>query len=85
MKTTTSLPALLAVVLLTGMASAQETYKLTGFWYMNRGPLVDIPLNGVLIEPRMNGSAPRMILTYDQPPADPGCGGVSIANGVLPM
>jgi hypothetical protein len=29
-----------------GMASAQETYKLTGAWYMNRGPLVDIPLNG---------------------------------------
>ncbi len=29
-----------------GVATAQTPYKLTGFWYMNRGPLIDIPING---------------------------------------
>ena len=28
------------------VASAQVTYQLGGEWYMNRGPLIDIPTNG---------------------------------------
>ena len=34
------------LVVFAGGASAQEPMKLTGAWYQNRGPLVDIPING---------------------------------------
>jgi len=40
-----------------------------------------VPLDGILIEPRQNGTAPQMILSYDQPPADPGCGGIGVVGG----
>ena len=40
-----------------------------------------IPLDGVLIEPRDNSGAPRIVLTFDTPPADPGCAGVTLING----
>jgi len=42
---------------------------------------LDIPLNDVLIDPRQNGASPAMVLTYDAAPSDPGCAGVTIANG----
>ena len=35
------------LIMVAGSASAQGKYKLTGFWYQNRGPLIDIPINGV--------------------------------------
>jgi len=34
------------VVFFAGSAVAQTPMKLTGSWYQNRGPLVDIPING---------------------------------------
>ena len=40
-----------------------------------------IPFDGVLIESRQNGTAPQMVLTYDQPPTDPGCTGITVAGG----
>jgi hypothetical protein len=42
---------------------------------------MDIPLAGVLIDPRQNGASPAMVLTYDAAPSDPGCDGVTILNG----
>ena len=33
-------------VTLAGSASGQAVFNLTGSWYQNRGPLVDIPING---------------------------------------
>lgn len=34
------------LVVFASSASAQQPLKLTGSWYQNRGPLVDIPING---------------------------------------
>lgn len=46
------------------------------------GPFgMDIPLAGVLIDPRQNGASPAMVLMYDAVPSDPGCAGVTIVNG----
>ena len=42
---------------------------------------LSIPLNGVLREPRANGSAPQTVLTFDTPAGDPGCAGVTVLNG----
>ena len=36
-----------ALLIVAGSASAQTPFKLTGAWYQNRGPLIDIPINGV--------------------------------------
>ncbi|MEE2672598.1 MAG: hypothetical protein VX466_02310 [Myxococcota bacterium] len=34
------------LIMVSGSASAQQTFKISGAWYQNRGPLIDIPLNG---------------------------------------
>jgi hypothetical protein len=39
--------AALFLIVTAGSSNAQQTFKLTGEWYQNRGPLVDIPINGV--------------------------------------
>ena len=33
------------------------------------------------VEPRLEGSTPQLVLTYDLPPDDPGCDGLEIVNG----
>jgi hypothetical protein len=47
------------------------------------GPFdLPIPTDGsVVVEPRMNGTRPQMVLEYMTMPDDPGCGSVSIVNG----
>jgi hypothetical protein len=42
---------------------------------------LNIPLDDFVIDPRQNGSAPAMVLTYDAAPSDPGCDGVTVVNG----
>jgi hypothetical protein len=39
-------PSLLAAIFLAGVAHAQQTLPMTGQWFRNSGPLVDIPING---------------------------------------
>ena len=49
MRRTVGLSALAFLILALGFAaaaSAQVTYRMTGEWFMNRGPLIDIPNNG---------------------------------------
>ena len=40
-----------------------------------------IPLNGVLIEPRVNGSESGLVLTYDKPVPELACGDITVVNG----
>ncbi len=49
MRQTFRLSAVALVILALGfatVASAQVTYQMSGEWYMNRGPLIDIPAQG---------------------------------------
>ena len=49
MHRTFGLSAVALVILALGFASAagaQVTYQMSGEWFMNRGPLIDIPING---------------------------------------
>jgi hypothetical protein len=39
-------------------------------------------VGGTATEPRAEGSAPQMVLTYSAPPTNPGCGGLIIINGI---
>ena len=38
-------------------------------------------IGGGVLDPRQNGTQPQTVFTYNLPPIDPGCGGVSIVNG----
>lgn len=61
----------LLVLALAGTAAAQtRTFPMNGTWWQNRGPLVDIPINGAPVP------CPLLAAGKHSPAAAPGCVGI---------